>query len=102
MATKKGSSKKTAKKSAATKDNTNGKPMEVEPGDLLVLRVASTSRENADLKLQLAEFNLEKLKQESEQAASQFAQLQQQANEKYELTPGKDTVNINTGEIVRG
>jgi len=89
------------KKSAPVEEPTKA-PEQVEKEDLLILQIAATSRENSMLKVQLTQANLEKLTRDQEVAHNQYQRVIQQANEKYKLAAGKDTLDINTGVITRG
>jgi hypothetical protein len=89
------------KKSSPAEEPTKA-PEQVEKEDLLILQIAATSRENFTLKVQLTQANLEKLTREQEAAHKQYQRVIQQANEKYNLVAGKDTLDINTGVITRG
>ena len=101
MATKKKAAPK--KKPAPKKAKPTASPEEkADPVDILTLQVASKSLEAAELKLQLAQASIEKLQIEKQTMEEQMKRLISQANEKYQLTAGKDRLDLSTGAITRG
>jgi len=94
--------KKAPKKKSAAKKKESSPQETVEVADRLVIQVAIGARDNADLQMQLAQARVGEREREKEAAEAQLSRLMSQLNEKYNLTPGKDKVDVQTGIITRG
>jgi len=95
--------KKKAPKRATPKKNTERSlPSEVEKDDLLMIHLAVKNVEIAQLREELSKLRAAQGETLLEQARKQLSLLGEQANEKYGLTPGSDSYDLNTGVIKRG
>jgi hypothetical protein len=70
--------------------------------DLLKLQITLKEAENAQLRRQLAEADLEKYTRLVDTSSAQLKRIVAQANEKYQLRPSLDTLDVATGKITRG
>ena len=94
--------KKAAKKATAPKEKKTELPTEVAREDLLTIQLAVKTVEVAVLREELAKLRASQGETVVEQARQQLSELGSQANEKYGLTPGEDSYDLNTGTIKRG
>ena len=103
---KKTSSKK--KKAPAKKGPTAPKkaartlPTEIAEEDRLTLMVAVREVEAALAREQLSAMRLQQVSGAREGAQSQLSRLTSNANAKYNVVPGKDSIDVASGQIKRG
>ncbi len=70
--------------------------------DLLIVQLRVQEKQNAQLRVSLLTLQHEKAIADQEAKERGLRQVMQSVNEKYELIPGEDAFDLNTGEIKRG
>ena len=87
---------------AAASAPTVAKKEQVTKDDLFPMQLSWKEFENATLKAQMAQMQLEQANKSAEDAKKRVGELNQALNKKYGLDVQRDRINLETGDITRG